>query len=112
MSSSFLVSLLAVAVLALLMVWVMVQWGTAMLERPASGRFLPEAGSPAFRWGIAYLAVWAALAAAYAHLLGNLLLPLLFGVAWIAFSSMLVAFGRALARANERAAARAAEEPA
>jgi len=105
--------LLAIAVLALGMVFVMVRWGRALLDQPPR----PEAVRS---WWIAYLAVWALLVAAFLGFLRkagsatpgrDLLLMLLIAAGWVAFSYGLVAFGRALQRANERAAARASEEP-
>ena len=111
--AAFLPPLLAVAVLALGMVFVMVQWGRALLERPPR----PEAVRS---WWIAYLAVWALLVGAFLWFLRkagsttpgrDLLLMLLVAAGWLGFSYALVAFGRALQRTNEHAAARASEEP-
>jgi hypothetical protein len=105
--------LLAIAALALGMVFVMVRWGRAMLERPPR----PEAVRS---WWTAYLAVWALLVATFLGFLRkagsatpgrDLLLMLLVAAGWLGLSYALVAFGRALQRANERAAARASEEP-
>jgi hypothetical protein len=104
--------LLAIAVLALGMVFVMVRWGRALLEQPPR----PETVRS---WWIAYLGVWALLVATFLGFLRkagsttpgrDLLLMLLVAAGWIGFSYALVAFGRALQRTNERAA-RASEEP-
>jgi hypothetical protein len=103
--TAFLPPLLAVVVLALGMVFVMVQWGRALLERPPR----PEAVRS---WWIAYLAVWALLVAAFLWFLRrassttpghDLLLMLLVAAGWLGFSYALVAFARALERVNERA---------
>jgi hypothetical protein len=103
--TAFLPPLLAVVVLALGMVFVMVQWGRALLERPPR----PEAVRS---WWIAYLAVWALLIAAFLWFLRragsttpgrDLLLMLLVAAGWLGFSYALVAFARALERVNERA---------
>jgi hypothetical protein len=111
--TAFLLPLLAVAVLALGMVFVMVRWGRAVLEQPPR----PEAVRS---WWVAYLAVWTLLVAAFLWFLRragsttpgrDLLLMLFVAAGWLGFSYALVAFGRALQRTNERAAVRAAEEP-
>jgi hypothetical protein len=103
--------LLAIVALALLLVYVMVQWSRAMVSLPALR--LPAAGdprrTPAVRWTLAYAAVLGALAGAYLVLfrhLGsgslrrNLLLLLLVVGSWLAVNLLLVLFIRALARAQ------------
>jgi hypothetical protein len=107
------------------MVFVMVQWSRAMLMPRPSGEeaaAAPVTGwSPARRWGFAYLAVWALLIAAFLRFLervgsrdtASLLLLLLVAAGWLGLNGLIIAFGRAIQRANERAAARAElEEPA
>ncbi|MFL6237047.1 MAG: hypothetical protein ACJ76N_28210, partial [Thermoanaerobaculia bacterium] len=104
--------LLAIVALALGMVFVMVRWGRAMLERPPR----PEAVRG---WWIAYLGVWALLVGAFLWFLRragsttpgrDLLLMLLVAAGWLGFSYALVAFARALQRVNERAGVRVPEE--
>jgi hypothetical protein len=109
--AALLPSLLAVALLAMGMVLVMVRWAQALLARPSR----PEAVR---NWWIAYLSVWVLLIAAFLWFFqkggsppGRYLVPvLLMAAGWLGFSYALVAFGRALQRSNERAAARVPEE--
>ncbi len=101
--------LLAIAALALLMVYVIVQWSRVAVSLPAL-RF-PAAGEPggrpAVRWSLAYALAWGALIAAYlafldrlryADPLRNLILMLLVAAGWLAINLTLVVFMRALMR--------------
>jgi hypothetical protein len=116
--SELLPYLLAIAVLALVMVYVMVQWSRAMIFSRSSQQELSpaptEGWSPAWAWGFAYAAVWALLIAAYLRLFDRLGEPrnprnfaLLFLVAagWFGVNWLLILFIRAIQRANEPAAA-------
>lgn len=104
-------TLLAVVSLSLLMVFVMVQWSRALLNRPDPSAD-PEPGmSPGARWGMTYFLAWAVLIAAFLYflpqvgrtdLLSNLLLMLLAAAGWVAFNLLLVAFARAIQQANQR----------
>jgi hypothetical protein len=106
---------LAVAVLALTMVFVMVRYSQALMsgtgDRPGESR----------SWGLAYALVWAALIGAFlvfldragTRPLGRYCLGLvLVALAWYGFNRLLIAFGRGLQRAQERVAqAPPIEEP-
>lgn len=107
-----------IAVLALAMVYAMVQWSLRLLQAP-----LPRAGEPlidwtlggreARRWGTAYAILWLALVGAFLALFAALgddrpvsALAFLLAVAagWIGLNVLFVWFGRALARTGERSA--------
>ena len=109
----------AVAVLALAMVYAMVQWSLGLLNAP-----LPDDGEPLLhlglggprtrRWGVVYGLLWGALVVAFHLLLGTLgderpgrRLALLLAIAtsWIGCNLVFVWFGRALRRVGERPAA-------
>jgi hypothetical protein len=114
-------SLLAILVLALLVVFVMVQWSRAMIFRPDREERALAPTAPAapatVRWGFAYLLSWAALICAFLWFferLGpanprNFLLLALVVAAWLGLNLVLIAFARAILRANRRDAAMAGE---
>jgi hypothetical protein len=95
-------SLLAIAVLALLMVLAMVQWTAAMLIPPPSrenGAIQPGTG-PAVLWGLLYLLTWGALIGAFLwflRLLGSrdtshdLLLLLAMAAGWLVLNRLFIA---------------------
>jgi hypothetical protein len=109
----------AVAVLALAMVYAMVQWSIGLLQArlPAEGEPLLHrglGGATTRRWGIIYGLLWIALIGAFYLLLGTLgderpgrRLALLLGIAtsWIGCNLVFVWYGRALRRVGERTAA-------
>lgn len=103
-------SLLALVGLSLLMVFAMVQWSRALLNRRPAESIEPGM-SPVLRWGMTYALTWAALIAFSLYFLpqagrtdqrSNLVLMLLAAAGWIAFNLLLVAFARAIRKANER----------
>lgn len=108
-----------VAVLALAMVYAMVQWSIGLLQArlPADGEPLLHrglGGPRTQRWGVAYGLLWGALVVAFHLLLGTLgderpgrRLALLLAIAtsWIGCNLGFVWFGRALRRVGERTAA-------
>jgi hypothetical protein len=109
----------AVAVLALAMVYAMVQWSIGLLQARLPGEGEPLlhlglGGPRTRRWGVAYGLLWGALVVAFHFLLGTLgderpgrRLELLLGIAasWIGCNLVFVCFGRALRRVGERTAA-------
>lgn len=119
-------SLLAIAALALLLVFVMVRWSRAMLapRPPGTDWVIGPWSSAAALWGLAYVFAWAALIGVLlsffqrmgsADTFGNLSFLLLVAAGWMALNALIIAFGRALMRANQRTAAAAealaVEEP-
>jgi hypothetical protein len=100
-------SLLAIAALALLMVFAMVRWSEAMLAPPRvreAGSIEPG-GGPVVLWGLLYLLTWGALIGAFLWFLRRLgsrettrdvLLLLAVAAGWLAFNRLLIAFGRLL----------------
>lgn len=101
--------LLAIVAMALLLVYVMVQWSRVAVSLPTLR--LPKKGAPerrpAVRWSLAYATAWGALIAAYLALFNqlpsgdtfrNVALLVLVVSAWLAVNFILVVFIRALAR--------------
>jgi hypothetical protein len=117
-----LLPLLAIVAVALLMVFVMVRWSSAMiaLDRPREQGAIEPGMSPVSRWGLLYLLVWVALIVAFLWFLDaegseghvrNLVLMLRVAAGWLSLNYLLIVFARAIQRANLRQGA-PVEEPA
>ena len=108
--ADFPLPLLAIVAVALLMVFVMVRWSSAMIAL-ALPREEGAIEPPVSRWGLIYLLVWAALIAAFLWFLDavgseshlrNLVLMLRVAAGWLALNYLLIVFVRGIQRANLR----------
>lgn len=111
--ADFPLPLLAIVAVALLMVFVMVRWSSAMiaLALPREQGAIEPGMSPVSRWGLVYLLVWVALIVAFLWFLDavgseghlhNLVLMLRVAAGWLALNYLLIVFARAIQRANLR----------
>jgi hypothetical protein len=108
--------LIVLVVLSLVLVVVMVRFSRAMVNRPLTpGGWLRHRGDgAALPWGAAYLGLWLGIFAVYLRLTAaigkdpfgpDLGIFLLVAGSWLGMNAVLIAFIRAIARANARSAA-------
>jgi hypothetical protein len=101
---------LPLAVVSLVMVYAMVQWSETLLDLEPP----PPGWSRRRRWGAAYVGCWLVILLLFARFLGSAeggftarnlgMLALVVG-GWWGLHALIIAFGRAIGRANARAAA-------